>query len=213
MSGRCDRWGARGRLVGSLILIVAVVGGGYWLKTRDNGEHWDDVEVGQCVSGFDNPVVANMMRGGHAANTALNCSSPKAGYVVVSHTFERTTTCADRDKGKTAFGRYVIKDFDGRHTSTMTFYGAMCLAPNLHVGSCYSPGSERGNLVAVSPECDLTTWQVTRRIAVSDINRCSPASGLVLRQPPVTYCEIVHSDPEAPEFERKHMVTGPPPGG
>ncbi|MFW0794535.1 hypothetical protein AAFP30_12035 [Gordonia sp. CPCC 205515] len=206
--------GAVWRRIGALAAIAAVVGGSFWLKTRDDGNHWDDVDVGQCVSGFESPVVRQMMGGGYSSNTALDCSSPKANYVVISQNFDTHITCPDGDKDKTANGRYVMKHFDGRRSTSSTFHGAMCLAPNLHVGRCYSPGEDRGGLVSSVDECHLLTWQVTRRIdGVSDINRCAPATGLVLSQPPVTYCEVVYDDQAVPESMRKFSKAKPPPAG
>ncbi|NMO01679.1 hypothetical protein HH308_10685 [Gordonia sp. TBRC 11910] len=68
--------------------------------------------------------------------------------------------------------------------------------------------------VARASICDgLTSWQVTRRIGgVADIGKCSPATGLVLHLPTVTYCEINYPDRSNPLMKYAGQLPAPPAG-
>lgn len=129
----------------------------------------------------------------------MSCNDPKANYVIAAHTMDtKQIQCPDGDKDESLVGRVRVESDHGRRVHENYRWGGMCAAPLLHVGRCYdSRRGDRGMLVD-SRDCDLPGWRVNARIdGVSDIHRCSPATGLVLTVPKVTYCETVA--PPTPE--------------
>ena len=205
-------------MAGALLVIVTVVAGLFWWNNRQLGTVWADARIGECVEQPEQLRV--LARAGTGAPLpTVACDDPEARYVVNAEILDPTrtfadVTCPNGDKDVSAPGLIRITVRDGLRLGLDSSYGwgAMCLAPVLHVGKCYSP--DRG-LTLSSRMCDgaSTGWEVTRKLdGVSDITACSPATGLVLRKPAVTYCEI--SAPPTPQEVRLDVPPGdPPPAG
>lgn len=201
-----------------------MLGGYWWLHTRGDGTHWADVGVGQCIAAFDQPTWSLLSGGdGSATHKRMDCSNLAAAYVVAVRPNTPdvggvSITCPDPGKDKVDYDRYEIRSTSGhgRILTQDTSYGyaPICLAPNLHVGSCYSENSDRGIAVDTETCNGLLSWVVTRKIAgVADIRRCSPATGLVLHQPMVTYCETTYNEPGNPLQHFDIGLPKPPPAG
>jgi hypothetical protein len=208
-----DRW----RPVGALAIGVLLVGGGIWYANARSGTFWDDAADGDCIATTTlGPLRQLMGEQGYPRTPTVPCAGPTANYVVVAHTFDTTLTCPDGDKDVNPAGRIRIVGSEGRGLHTSYGWGRMCAAPVLHVGSCYSPGDDRGMLVQPQRECGLLSWKVTGRIdGAADIRRCSPATGLVLMKPATTYCETVAPLPADLRGNRfaADLVATPPPAG
>ncbi|MET9327731.1 hypothetical protein [Tsukamurella sp. NPDC003166] len=201
------------RVAAVLVIAAASVAVGIWYHGRATGTFFDDATDGECLASVPYGPVAQL--GGHGATraTTVPCDGAQANYVVVAHsttTPVTAMTCPDGKKDVTAAAR--IRIAEGARTIRTTYgWGSMCLAPVLHAGSCYPAGGDRSGLVRTIP-CDLLAWQVTRRIdGASDITRCTPATGLVLSRPAVTYCEVLYEDAGNPLAGR--ITRTPPPAG
>ncbi|OPX14219.1 hypothetical protein B1964_16225 [Gordonia sp. i37] len=210
-----SRW--RRPIALALVVVAAALAGYAWLQTRGDGVGWYDVGVGDCVGTHDRPEMSLLHPGGgYGRHTAVHCSTPAATYVVavrpaVPAIGQAQMTCPDPGKDVSGFARYEMRSVSvhGRFLFHDTSYGyaPICLAPNLHVGSCYDAGEDRGPLVSPQPCDGLVSWLVTRQITgVADIHRCPTATGLVLHSPLITYCEINYPDPDNPLLR-----FGPPP--
>lgn len=204
------RWGRV-----AAVLVIAAVGAALaiWHHGRATGTFFDDATDGECLASVPYGPVVQL--GGHGATraTTVPCDGAQANYVVVVHsatTPVTAMTCPDAQKDVTAAARIRIAE-GARIIRTTYGWGSMCLAPVLHAGSCYAAGDDRGDRVRTIA-CDLLAWRVTRRIdGASAIDRCTPATGLVLSRPVVTYCEVLYEDPGNPLAGR--ITRTPPPAG
>lgn len=202
--------GRSGRIAAVLLIAIVGVALAVWYHGRTTGTFFDDATDGDCLAAVPYGPVGQLAGHGAPRATTVPCDSAQAGYVVVAHSTRTAVTCPDGAKDVTAPARVRIAE--GARTVRTTYgWGAMCLAPVLHDGACYAAGNDRGGRVRTIP-CDLLAWQVTRRIeGVSDIARCTPATGLVLTAPAVTYCEVLYEDPGNPLAGR--IARTPPPAG
>lgn len=208
----------RGRtaVAGTLLLAVAYVVVRFWWHNTHTGTSYDDARDGECIESVTFIAVQQMQTGTYTRTPVVNCDNPNANYIIVAHTTElRAIQCPDGDKDVSMAARIKMQSDNGRRVRTNYDFGWMCAAPLLHVDRCYSPHNDRG--MGVRPtECDVWSWQVTRRIDdASDIHQCSPATGLVLTAPKVTYCEILA--PLPPELRDNRLAqrlqrTQPPAG-
>lgn len=198
-----------------LAVAVAVVVAGVWYHGSKTGTFWDDARDGECITDVTYAALRQMQTGSYPRTPIVDCSDPGVNYVIVAHSTDIQIRCPDGDKDVSLSARVKMVSDDGRRTRVSYGFGRMCGAPILHPGRCYAPGNDRG--MAVRPkDCDPMSWQVTRRIdGVSDIRRCSPATGLILTEPMVTYCET--TAPWPPDLRGnplvKYLSPEPPPAG
>jgi len=176
-----------------VVIVLATVGAFVWIR-HGLGEHWDDVDVGQCATRVPQVALASMS-GTPARTPAVDCGDASAAYVVVSRSTSETDLprwtahCPDPTADAVGTGRIRIVSWRNRFTASSSSYGLMCLAPVLHVGRCYS--TDRGLAVGASAQCLPFEKRVTAAMpGVTDLRRCSPATGLALTMPAVTYCEV-----------------------
>lgn len=164
-----------------------------WIR-HGLGEHWDDLDVGQCSTRVPQVAVASTSAT-PARTQAVDCGDASATYVVVSRSTSETDLprwtagCPDPTADAVGTGRTRIVSWRSRSTSSSSSFGLMCLAPVLHVGRCYS--TDRALGVSASAQCLPHEKRVTAAMpGVTDLRRCSPATGLALTTPAITYCEV-----------------------
>ncbi len=201
------------QLAACVLFLSLSVGAAVLYYRGHNGSSWDDAGDGECFTRTPMSAAQEFQTSTYPRTPVIACDDPNANYVIAVHTTGTALQCPDGGKDFFTTGRVKSVSDNGRRARTRYVWGLMCAAPVLHVGRCYDTTSERG--ISVRPqECGLWSWQVTRRVdGVSDIRQCSPATGLVLTQPKVTYCEIVAPPPSDLQRLAQGIHVTPPPAG